>query len=239
MAAKRVAIVQSNYIPWKGYFDLIAAVDEFVLYDDVQYTRRDWRNRNRIKTPGGPRWLTIPVATKGRYEQRIDETAVTGDAWAADHWKAIRHSYARAPGFEHCEPALEELYLGTREPLLSQINERFLRGICSLFGIDTPISRSDGHGAGAGRTERLVSFCERAGATHYVSGPAAREYLDETLFHDAGVAVSYFDYAGYPEYPQLYPPFDHRVSVVDLLLHTGAEAPRYMKCVRHRQAQGG
>ena len=238
MASKRVAIVQSNYVPWKGYFDLIAGVDEFILYDDVQYTRRDWRNRNRIKTPGGLRWLTIPVATKGRYEQRIDETATTGHGWAAAHWKAIRHSYARAPSFEYCEATLEELYLGTAETLLSRINERFLRGVCRLLGIDTSISRSDGHAAGAGRTERLVRICERAGATHYVSGPAAREYLDERLFSEAGVAVSYFDYAGYPEYSQLYPPFEHRVSIVDLLLHTGAEAPRYMMCVQDRQAHG-
>jgi hypothetical protein len=235
MAAKRVAIVQSNYIPWKGYFDLIASVDEFVLYDDVQYTRRDWRNRNRIKTADGPRWLTIPVATRGRYDQRIDETEVSDPAWASRHWSAIKHSYARAPCFDAYGRVLEEVYLGTEERLLSRINERFLRAVCGLLGIDTRISRSDAHAA-SGRTERLVALCQRAGATEYVSGPAAREYLRGEQFTEAGIAVSYFDYSDYPEYPQLYPPFEHRVSIVDLLLHTGAEAPRFMKCVPRREA---
>jgi hypothetical protein len=236
MAAKRVAIVQSNYIPWKGYFDLVASVDELVLYDDVQYTRRDWRNRNRIKTAHGLRWLTIPVATRGRYEQRIDETEVSDPDWASGHWSTIKHSYARAPCFEAFGQTLEDLYLGTEDALLSRINERFLRAICGLLGIDTPITRSEGHAASAGRTGRLVALCQRAGATQYVSGPAAKDYLEEEQFADAGIAVSYFDYAGYPEYPQLYPPFEHRVSIVDLLLHTGAKAPRFMKCVPRREA---
>jgi hypothetical protein len=237
MSRKSVAIVQSSYIPWKGHFDLVASVDELVLYDDVQYTRRDWRNRNRIKTPAGLRWLTIPVATKGRYEQRIDETRITDPDWATRHWDTLRHSYGRAPAFEEYAPALEELYLGADDPLLTKINERFLRGICALLGIDTPISRSDGYAAGSGRTERLVRLCERAGATRYVSGPTARGYLDERLFEEAGIAVSWFEYGPYPEYPQLHPPFEHHVTIIDLLLHTGAEAPRFMKCVPQRHAQ--
>jgi hypothetical protein len=237
MSEKRVAIVQSSYIPWKGYFDLVASVDELILYDDVQYTRRDWRNRNRIKTPDGLRWLTIPVATKGRYEQRIDEAEVIDSRWAPRHWAAIRHSYARAPFFDEYEGALEELYLGSGDRLLSRINERFLKGICGLLGIDTPIARSDGYAAEAGKTARLVRLCERAGATGYVSGPSGRDYLEQELFDEAGIALTYFDYTGYAEYPQLHPPFEHRVTTIDLLLHTGPEAPRYMKFVPQRQAQ--
>ena len=237
MPERRVAIVQSNYIPWKGYFDLIAHVDEFVLYDDVQYTRRDWRNRNLIKTAHGPRWLTIPVATTGRYEQRIDETEVSDPEWTARHWDSIRHAYARADAFGEYGPAVEDLYQGAGEKLLTRINERFLRGICGLLGIDTTISRSDGYASDGERTERLVRLCERAGATHYVSGPAAQEYLRVELFERAGIEVSWFDYGGYPEYPQLHPPFEHRVSIIDLLLNTGAEAPRFMKCVPQHQAQ--
>src|SRR5438046_4323553 len=95
--ARKAAIVQSNYIPWKGYFDLIRRVDEFILYDDVQYTRRDWRNRNLIKTPQGLRWLTIPVEVKGKYYQSIRDTKIADPVWAASHWQTIVHNYGRAP----------------------------------------------------------------------------------------------------------------------------------------------
>src|ERR1700754_2429408 len=97
--AKRVAIVQSNYIPWKGYFDLIAAVDEFILYDDMQYTRRDWRNRNQIKTPLGVQWMTVPVQVKGKYYQKIKDTEIDGIDWAEAHWRLLAQNYRRAAHF--------------------------------------------------------------------------------------------------------------------------------------------
>jgi hypothetical protein len=121
---KRVAIVQSNYIPWKGYFDLINLVDEFVLFDDIQYTRRDWRNRNRIKTPTGLMWLTVPVVVKGRYYQRIRETVIADPEWNKAHWKSIVLNYARAKHFDTYREFLEELYLGCNERFLSQINRK-------------------------------------------------------------------------------------------------------------------
>ena len=226
---KRVAVTQSNYVPWKGYFDMVNLVDEFVVYDSVQYTRRDWRNRNRIKTPQGSRWLTIPVEAKGNYLQRIAETRVSDPHWARRHWRTVSHNYARAPFFDEHRVWLEELYLGCNDVLLSAINERFLRGICNLLGITTPIFRSPDAEPGGERTERLVQLCERASATEYVSGPAARSYLDEDRFARAGIAVTYLDYSGYPEYPQLFPPFEHEVSLLDLILNTGPDAPRYMK----------
>jgi WbqC-like protein family len=234
--SRRVAVTQSNYIPWKGYFDLIARVDELVLYDDVQYTRRDWRNRNRVKTPQGTRWLTIPVKTRGRYHQRIDETEVSDPGWAAEHWAVISRSYASAPHFTRYETRLDELYRSAaEEAFLSAVNERFLRALCDLLGIDTAISRSGGHAREAGRTERLVALSRRAGASEYVCGPASRGYLEEGAFAEAGIAVSYMDYSGYPEYPQLHPPFEHRVSVIDLLLNTGPDAPRFMKHLHRRE----
>lgn len=110
MKDKKVAIVQSNYIPWKGYFDMIAAVDEFILYDDMQYTRRDWRNRNQIKTPQGPQWLTVPVKVKGKYLQTIRETEIDGVDWVEAHWKAIVQNYRRAPHFEEVAAAFEPSY---------------------------------------------------------------------------------------------------------------------------------
>jgi hypothetical protein len=226
---KTVAIVQSSYIPWKGYFDLIGLADEFIIYDDAQYTRRDWRNRNLIKTADGPKWLTIPVDVKGKYHQRICETRVADSNWASRHWKTIVHNYAAAPYFGQYRDDFERLYLGREEPMLSAINHRFLAAVCSMLGIETPMKWSMDYGGNGAKTERLVGLCKRAGATAYLTGPRARDYLDETAFREAGIAVKYMDYSGYPEYPQLHPPFEHQVTVVDLILNTGEAAPRYLK----------
>ena len=228
-AERTVAIVQSSYIPWKGYFDLAGRADELILLDHVQYTRRDWRNRNRIKTRDGPRWLTIPVETKGRYTQRIDETRVSDPSWPERHWRTIEQSYARSERFAEHGGALERLFLETDEPLLSRVNHRFLTAICHLLGIRTTISWSTDYRPEGRRTDALLSLCRQAGATHYLSGPSARAYLDESRFDEAGVAVRWMDYSGYPQYPQPYPPFVHDVSIVDLLLNTGTDAPRYLK----------
>lgn len=235
---KRIAIVQSSYLPWKGYFDLIASVDEFVLYDEAQYTRRDWRNRNRIKTPHGPIWLTVPVVVKGRFEQRVCDTCLAGTRWAEKHWRSIRASYARAPFFKAYQPVLEEMFLGASGDRLSAINHRFITGLCGLLGIAAPLTWSMDYTLEGDRTARLVGICSQAGASEYLSGPTGRVYLDEQQFRDAGIAVTYADYSGYPEYPQLYPPFDHAVSVIDLLVHTGPEARRYLLANATRLAGG-
>jgi hypothetical protein len=226
---KRVAIVQSNYIPWKGYFDLLNLADEFILYDDMQYTRRDWRNRNLIKTANGLQWLTIPVQVKGRYFQKIRETEVGDPAWARDHWRSIAHSYSRAAHFKDYKDWAEELYLGAGERLLSRVNYRFLTAICRVLGIRTQISWSMDYRLAEGQTERLVDLCKQAGATEYLSGPAAKDYMDEALFEREGIALRYMDYSGYPEYRQLFPPFEHGVTVLDLIFNEGPEATRYMK----------
>jgi hypothetical protein len=226
---RTVAVVQSSYIPWKGYFDLINAADAFTLYDDVQYTRRDWRNRNKIKTHDGVQWLTIPVETKGNYDKRIRDIRVSDPMWPRRHFESIRHSYARAPYFAQYEPFLADLYLSPMPVYLTEINRRFLTALCGLLGITTPITPSDLGDTVTGRNERLLALCHRAGAERYLSGPAARDYLDEGLFARAGVKVVYADYAGYPEYPQRFPPFEHHVSIVDLILNVGPDAPRFMK----------
>jgi hypothetical protein len=227
---KTVAIVQSNYIPWKGYFDLIRSADEFVLYDDAQYTRRDWRNRNRIKTADGVQWLTIPVEVKGKYLQRIRDTKVSDRAWAENHWTRLRHAYAKAPHFRGHEELFAGLYARAAGlEHLSTINELFIRAVCRVLGIATRITDSSAYSPdNPDPTGRLLDICRRAGATEYLSGPAAKAYLDEGLFRRAGVTVRYMDYAGYPEYPQLHGPFDHAVSVLDLLFMTGPRAAEYL-----------
>ena len=232
MSGKCVAIVQSNYIPWKGYFDLIARVDEFVLYDDMQYTRRDWRNRNQIKTPTGVQWLTIPVEVKGKFTQRIRDTVVSDPTWARQHWRTLQHCYARAPCFHAYRAQIEELYEhAERLSHLSQINHLFLVAICRLLGIQTALSWSMDYDLEDDRTQRLVRICQQAGATEYVSGPAAKAYMDDSRFAAAGIALTYMDYNSYLEYPQPHPPFEHGVSVLDLLFSVGPDTPRYMKHV--------
>jgi hypothetical protein len=227
--ATRVAIVQSNYIPWKGYFDLIAQVDQFVLYDDAQYTRRDWRNRNRIKTPHGLAWLTIPVQVRGRYLQRIRDVEVEDDGWASRHWRSLMHHYRAAPASADHQDALEELYHTAPSRSLTEINQHFLAGICRLLEIRTPFRRSSELELVGERSERLLHICRQLGASVYVSGPAARAYLDETIFRAQGVDVEWADYSNYPEYRQLHPPFEHHVSIVDLLMNEGRDARRFMK----------
>lgn len=228
---KRIAVVQSSYIPWKGYFDLINRVDEFILYDDLQYTRSDWRNRNRLKTPQGASWLTIPVKVKGRYRQKIRDTVVSDPRWSDRHWKAIRFNYARAPYFEAMGPLLHDLYTECRdETHLSAINHNFLQAIANVLGIKTRISWSMDYDLVDGRNERLVDLCRQAGASEYLSGPAAKTYLDETLFSRQGIRVCWMDYRGYQEYRQLFcPPFIHEVSIIDLIMNEGPEgAKKYM-----------
>ncbi len=226
---KKVAIIQSNYIPWKGYFDMIAAVDEFILYDDMQYTRRDWRNRNQIKTPQGVQWLTIPVRVKGKYFQKIRETEIEDGDWSSAHWKNLSQNYRRAPYFDEVATWLHPLYTQKLPNTLSDVNRLFLEAINAYLGIRTVIRNSWDYELADGKSERLAHLCAQAGGSVYLSGPAARDYIDEDVFDKLGIAVRWFDYSGYPEYPQLWGAFAHGVTILDLLFNTGKNAPSYMK----------
>ena len=226
---KTVAILQSNYIPWKGYFDLIAAVDEFIIFDDMQFTRRDWRNRNQVKTPQGRQWLTIPVDVKGKYSQTIFETRIADAHWAARHWKILQLNYAKAPCFTEIADWLKPLYLECHHEHLSQLNRGLVEAICDYLNIRTCFSSSADYQLVEDKTERLVSICQQAGADRYLSGPAAKDYIDENRFDSANIQVSWFDYSGYPEYPQLWGDFEHKVSILDLLFNCGRQASEYMK----------
>ena len=229
---KKIAILQSNYIPWKGYFDIIAAVDEFILYDDMQYTRRDWRNRNLIKTPQGVQWLTVPVQVKGKYDQKIKDTEIDGSNWAQLHWKAIAQNYRRTPHFDEISAWLKPLYLIESYTSLSQLNRRLIEAICAYLTIKTMISNSWDYPLLNGKTERLADLCAQAGGTEYISGPAARNYIEESVFSEQGIKLIWFDYSGYPEYPQLWGEFAHGVTILDLLFNCGKNTPHYMKYVK-------
>ncbi len=229
---KKVAILQSNYIPWKGYFDMIALVDEFILYDDMQYTRRDWRNRNKIKTPNGLSWLTVPVEVKGKYFQKINETIISEPKWAKDHWATIKQFHSKAKFFKDYKDVFENYYLNNNEQLLSLVNYELIKIINDILGIKTKISWSSDYTLADGQTERLLDLVQQAGGKEYISGPAAKDYIVDSLFEDAGVKLTWMDYSGYPEYTQLYPPFEHGVTILDLIFNEGPDAANFMKYVK-------
>jgi hypothetical protein len=202
-------------------------VDEFILYDDRQYTTNDWRNRNRIKTSQGPIWLTIPI--RRTWPQRIDEARVSDPTWAVRHWRSIVQNYSRTPHFQRYQDIFENIYTGPLPEMLSQINFILLKAIADVLGVAARITWSTDYEAVGEKTERVVSLCQAAGATAYLSGPSALAYIKPELFVQAGIELEYMDYSDYPEYEQPYPPFEHNVSILDLLFCTGENAPLYMK----------
>ncbi len=237
LVEKKVAIIQSNYIPWKGYFDAVNMVDEFILYDDVQFTKRDWRNRNIIKTVNGLQWLTIPVETKDKYFQEISETIISDIEWSKKHWKTIVCNYSRAKYFYDFKDVFEQTYFfASKEKYLSKINFLFIEQICKILGISTRITWSMDYNVNAiEKNKRLIALCKAANATHYYSGPAAKCYLNDSLFNSEGIKISYFNYDEYPKYPQLYGEFKHGVTILDLIFNEGSSAVNYLKSFKNKE----
>ncbi|MEO8085334.1 MAG: WbqC family protein [Bacteroidota bacterium] len=235
--SKKVAVLQSNYIPWKGYFDIINSVDEFIFYDEVQFTKNDWRNRNKIKTQNGVQWITIPVRQES-LDQKICDVKVSLPNWAEKHWRTLITNYSKAPGFALFRQPFEEFYKGIKTDLLSEINQQAIRFINNVLNINTRISSSKDYSLIEGKNERLVDLICQAGGTEYISGPAARSYIDENMFREAGIKLSWMDYSGYSEYNQMFPPFEHGVSVVDLLFNEGGNASRFMKSFSNMEQPG-
>lgn len=226
----KVAISQSNYIPWKGYFDLIASVDVFVIYDDMQYTKRDWRNRNKIVSPLGLKWLTIPVEVSGKYYQKINQTKVADELWARKHLQQFTQNYKQSAFFNDIYQWLEIVYERSKDlTMLTDINTLFISEICAKLDINTTIKDSREFKLVEDRSDRLASICESLDAKTYVSGPAAKDYLDLIFFDEKDISVSWFDYSNYPPYRQLSDEFNHGVSILDLMFNTGPDATKYMK----------
>lgn len=223
-------IIQPSYVPWRGFFDLIHRADVLVFYDDVQYDKHGWRNRNRIKTPAGTQWLTIPVSSKGNVTNGLllSEARVTWTQdWPKKHAMTLRHCYHKAPFFADYAPMIEALYAAPPDLLVDFTIETTLALAKALGLSGTRFVRSSELGITGTRTERLIRILERVSATHYISGPSAKSYIDEAMFHEAKIGLEYMAY-DYPEYEQLYPPYDPNVSVLDLLFMKGAAAPDYI-----------
>ncbi|MDI1265613.1 MAG: WbqC family protein [bacterium] len=225
----RVGIIQSCYVPWKGFFDLIGRLDLYVVLDGAQYVKRHWHNRNRIMTPGGPIWLTIPVSTKSRFEQPIEDVGFA-EPWADKHWRSIELAYRKSPFFADEAPALRAAYeAAERLDRLTDVNTLFLQTLMDRLGIKTKMVRDGVYSPEGARTARLLDICKKSGATSYLSGPSARDYFDEAPFSEAGIAVEWMSYGPYQPYPQRGPAFDHAVSVIDLLFSTGPASASFCR----------
>jgi len=233
----KIAVLQSNYLPWRGYFDLIHDVDVFVFYDDVQYTVNDWRNRNRVKTANGIVWITIPIGNQN--DRRICDVEIRDRGWARKHWMTIEQSYRRAPHFETVGPFLREMYAREWQSL-SELNQTTIKAIAQeMLGITTEFRDSREFALQSSKGDRLLMLLEQLEADEYVSGPAAKAYVDADAFVRAGIKVTWKDYGPYPEYPQLHGPFVPDVSIVDVLMCCGDQAPQFLWGYRQATEQRG
>lgn len=227
MTGKRVALLQSNYVPWKGYFDIIHDVDECIFLEDVQYTPQNWRNRNRIKTPGGLRWLSVPVGASSR--RLLCEVELPRFRWAHRHWNALVSAYGGAPHFKRYGELVHDALYDPSFRLLSELNQHLITSISRLLGITTEFRDSrEFRVRDHGKQGRVLEIVEQTGGSVYVSGPAAQAFLDPQHFAAHGIELIWKDYDGYPEYEQLHPPFRHDVTILDLLFHVGEQAPYYI-----------
>ena len=226
MNIKKVAVLQSNYLPWKGYFDLINDVDLCIFYDEVQFTKNDWRNRNKIKTEKGLKWISVPVGQS--ISRKVNEVEMVDSKWQRSHWDTIKQVYGSAAGFSMLEPFLKEVYLEKKWEKLSELNQTLIKRIAREFlSIETEfVDSTDFPSQGTG-IEKLLDLLQSAKATHYFSGPAGLNYFNPKDFENRAIKLIIKDYEGYPEYPQDYPPFVHGVSIVDLLAHCGSDSKQF------------
>ena len=224
---KTLAVLQPGYLPWLGFFDQMMRSDVFVIYDDVQFDKHGWRNRNRVKSPSGPVWLTVPVLHKGLGWQKILDVRINNETqWAKKHLTTVRQLYARAPHLDRYYPELEEVLSRPWEMLLD-LDLEVIRLMCRWLGIEREVVRSSQLGIDGDRSERLLRFCRHFQARRYLSGSAARDYLDVGSFTADGVEVEWQDYQ-HPVYRQQHGEFEPFLSAIDLLFNCGEESARVL-----------
>jgi hypothetical protein len=226
--SNKILITQSNYIPWKGYFDSISKTDIFIFYDDMQYTKRDWRNRNLIKTPNGLKWLTIPVIVKGKYFQKIKDTKILDNKWIKSHLGILKQNYQGAKFFKEIWPWVESTYHSCNYTYLTEINIHFINEINRFLSLKTEIKFSSEFELHEDKNIRLINLCKDMNGTDYYSGPAAKSYMNEDLFNANNIKVHYFNYSNYPQYTQLYDGFEHGVSILDLIFNEGIDSIKFL-----------
>jgi hypothetical protein len=223
-----VSVHQPQYLPWLGYFDKINQSDLFVFLDNVQYKKREFQNRNRIKTPNGPILLTVPVQTKSKPHQKIREVEIDNTAnWCKKHWQSIERNYRKAPHFAEYQGTLETLYHLEWERL-DLLNQSCVRLLMKMLNISTPVVLESELGINATSIDRIISICQKVGASVYFSGAGGKAYIDESRFAEAGIELTYQHYS-HPSYPQIYGPFIPYMSAIDLLFNCGLESLKILR----------
>ncbi len=224
----RIAVLQPGYLPWLGFFDQEMSVDTFVIYDDVQYDRRSWRNRNRLKTPDGPVWITVPVEQKGKFDQIIRDVRIDNTRpWRKKHLGTVETFYKKAPYFETLFPEFRDLIDRDWE-YLWRLDVALIEWLNRVIGIDTPLILACDLEVRGEKSERLLNICKKLGADEYYSGAAARHYLDVGMFDKAGIEVYYQEYV-HPTYPQLHGEFISHLSALDLVMIAAPETLRIIR----------
>ncbi len=216
----KIVILQSNYIPWKGYFELINSADTFCFYDEVKYTKNDWRNRNKLLDKNGEFWLSIPIS-KEAVKQRISEVVLGDGDWQTKHFNTIIQTYHRSPQKDNLIPLLEDIYIRQKWNTLSELNQYSIKKIAEYAGIKTNFVNSADYNLEGDRVERLISVIKQLGGTHYTSGPTALNYLSNYIDHfkNQNINLEFKKYGPYLEYPQNCTPFNNNVSIIDLLMN--------------------
>ena len=223
----KVVILQSSYIPWKGYFDLINDADIFVFFDDVQFTSRDWRSRNKYKTKDGSKWLTVPVGSnRGKL---INEITIPDRHWQKKHFKSLVSSYSTCKYFGSYLYILERFYIDNQWSSLHKMNQFIIKELAALLGISTKFIDSSSIKSDGKNQYKLLDIAKSLNASEYISGPSAKSYINKEVFESENIQVTWKDYSNYPEYMQIHPPYDPYVTILDLIFHVGHQnAPDYI-----------
>lgn len=215
----KAVILQSNYIPWKGYFDLINDADLFIFYDEVQYTKNDWRNRNQIYTKNGLQWLTIPVGTQ-ETKNKISEVQIDS-GWQKKHAKSLELGYKSAPFYYQLEELMNDYLLEKEWRYLKDLNQYLIKSIAAKIGITTTFKDSASFMQEGDKVSKLINILKQSGATEYISGPAGKDYLEESkhLFQENEIKLTYKKYPAYKAYDQFNRQFVNNVSIADMIAH--------------------
>lgn len=223
-----VTIHQPDFLPWLGFFDRWQKSDLFIVLDDVQFLRRGWHHRDKIKAPNGIQWLTVPVIKKGRYHQLINEVEIdNNDNWRQKHLKTLKFSYSKGPNIERIFNCIEKIY-GLKHKLLIDFNMDLLKFCADILEIKTSVVLASTFSVKSKSSQRLVDLVKVVGGDKYLTGSASKAYLNEKAFEEAGIKVCWqkFDH---PEYPQLYGGFKKMLSVLDFLIMASDEHVKLFK----------
>jgi hypothetical protein len=216
-----VAIHQPEHLPWLGFFEKLRRADLFVLLDDVQFSKGDFQNRNRVKGSTGVQWLTVPIVHA--FPQEISEVEIAGADWREKHWKTLVSCYARAPYFESFSASFESFYQQPRKKL-GELNIAAIELLANVFGIQTKCVRASELNVGGQKSDLVLNICQTVGASAYYSGRAGSTYLDRDSFARAGIRIEVQNF-NHPTYEQLFTQkqgFVPNLSAVDLLFNRGA-----------------